>query len=61
VDQFHDVLSSAVRALPVPQTRRTQFSGQARPAREGDGTFMDHQMIGRAYATAQALCILAPR
>jgi hypothetical protein len=30
-------------------------------AREGDGTFMDHQMIGRAYATAQALCILAPR
>jgi hypothetical protein len=28
-------------------------------AREGDGTFMDHQMIGRAYATAQALCILA--
>ncbi len=30
-------------------------------AREGDGTFMDHQMIGRAYATAQALAILAPR
>ena len=30
-------------------------------AREGDGTFMDHYMIGRAYATAQALCILAPR
>jgi hypothetical protein len=28
-------------------------------AREGDGTFMDHQMIGRAYATAQALAILA--
>ncbi|HEX5138373.1 MAG TPA: hypothetical protein VFY93_15460 [Planctomycetota bacterium] len=28
-------------------------------AREGDGTFMDHQMIGRAYATAQALVILA--
>jgi len=30
-------------------------------AREGDGTFMDHQMIGRAYATAQALAILCPR
>jgi hypothetical protein len=29
-------------------------------AREGDGTFMDHQMIGRAYATAQALVILLP-
>lgn len=28
--------------------------------REGDGAFMDHYMNGRAYATAQALAILAP-
>ena len=28
-------------------------------AREGDGTFMDHYMNGRAYATAMALWILA--
>ncbi|MHC4818259.1 MAG: hypothetical protein ACYTF8_09415, partial [Planctomycetota bacterium] len=28
--------------------------------REGDGAFLDHYMNGRAYATAQALAILAP-
>ncbi|MCA9321101.1 MAG: hypothetical protein KDB53_10215, partial [Planctomycetes bacterium] len=28
-------------------------------AREGDGSFMDHHMIGRAYSTAMALYILA--
>jgi tetratricopeptide (TPR) repeat protein len=28
--------------------------------REGDGAFMDHYMNGRAYATAQALAVLAP-
>jgi tetratricopeptide (TPR) repeat protein len=27
---------------------------------EGDGAFMDHYMNGRAYATAQALAVLAP-
>jgi len=29
-------------------------------AREGDGAFLDHYMNGRAYATAQALAMLAP-
>ena len=32
---------------------------QVLAAREGDGTFMDHFSIGRAYGTAMALSILA--
>jgi len=37
---------------------RSYIRDQVLKAREGDGTFMDHYMLGRAYATAQALCVL---
>ncbi len=45
-----------------PKTRRELVAAVQKSvlaAREGDGTFMDHYLIGRAYATAMALYILA--
>ena len=50
-------------ALLLPQEKRAKvlgtISAEVLAAREVDGSWMDHYMIGRAYGTAMALLILA--
>lgn len=49
---------------PLPPAKRKRLlatiEGDVLRVRELDGTWMDHALLGRAYATAMALCILAP-
>ncbi len=56
-----NALAAAEHASPAVRAKVTKYvRGQVLAAREGDGTFMDHSMNGRAYGTAQALILLAP-
>ena len=53
---------AAAEHVPLGLAKRVHafVREQVLAAREGDGSFMDHAMNGRAYGMAQALILLAP-
>jgi len=58
---FRNAFEAAALAGDETRARVREFVRRAVLAvREGDGAFLDHYMNGRAYATAQALAVLAP-